>query len=165
MHVCFLDPLPRSQNYRKAVEVDVESKLTDVTTARDSLRSKMDESKVWGFRALVIVLNLWIVKMWWGIYKLILFVTISTPLCKFYLCSKQQFSVPHFLLDWCLGRCLRFPKQRHIWKGNWMSLTKWWALSRSWKQQSKCHELNDLIYGDIWQRGNPWNDDAPKVEH
>ena len=63
MHVCFLDPLPRSQNYRKAVEVDVESKLTDVTTARDSLRSKMDESKVWGFRALVIVLNLWIVKM------------------------------------------------------------------------------------------------------
>ena len=41
----------------------MESKLTDVTTARDSLRSKMDESKVWGFRALVIVLNLWIVEM------------------------------------------------------------------------------------------------------
>ena len=133
MHVCFLDPLPRSQNYRKAVEVDVESKLTDVTTARDSLRSKMDESKVWGFRALVIVLNLWIVKMWWGIYKLILFVTISTPLCKFYLCSKQQFSLPV---------CSTFPSRLMPWQVLEIpeATTSEKAIGWAWQSDGPCQE-------------------------
>ena len=56
MHAWFDDSLPRSANYRKAVEADVDAKLGDVTAARDSRQSKMDESKVWGFCAAAIVL-------------------------------------------------------------------------------------------------------------
>ena len=41
VYVC----LPRSEKYRAAVEEDVKAKIDDVTAARDSLRSHMDESK------------------------------------------------------------------------------------------------------------------------
>ena len=41
-----------SEKYRSAVEEDVAAKLTDVTAARDALRSHMDESKDGGVRGL-----------------------------------------------------------------------------------------------------------------
>ena len=51
-HSCSYVCLPRSEKYRSAVEEDVAAKLTDVTAARDALRSHMDESKDGGVRGL-----------------------------------------------------------------------------------------------------------------
>ena len=61
--VTWIHCLPRSENYRKAVVTDVEAKLSAVTAARDQLRSKMDESKVWCFGAVAIAINFETVSM------------------------------------------------------------------------------------------------------